>query len=214
MELKHKLKGHNSYLTHLDFSVDGKWLQSNCGAYELLFWDVKRGRRQTSAGAMRDVKWDTFTCILGWPVQGIWPKCADGTDINAVDRESNEKVIITADDFGKLKMFKYPCVEQGSAYGQETGHSSHVTNVRWMKGDEWVVSTGGNDRCVFQWVNINPSKNQSTEDEAQSGNHKDRDVEVVEDEDEFLDPFASVGDEEGDQSMAVKPWKGTDCTPF
>ena len=103
MELKHKLKGHNSYLTHLDFSVDGKWLQSNCGAYELLFWDVKRGRRQTSAGAMRDVKWDTFTCILGWPVQGIWPKCADGTDINAVDRESNEKVIITADDFGKLK---------------------------------------------------------------------------------------------------------------
>ena len=65
VELKHKLKGHNSYLTHLDFSVDGKWLQSNCGAYELLFWDVKRGRRQTSAGAMRDVKWDTFTCILG-----------------------------------------------------------------------------------------------------------------------------------------------------
>ena len=34
---------------------------------------------------MRDVDWATWTVTLGWPVQGIWPKCADGTDINAVD---------------------------------------------------------------------------------------------------------------------------------
>lgn len=73
-----------------------------------------------------------------------------------IDLESNKKVIITADDFGKLKMFRYPCIEPGASYGQETGHSSHVTNVRWMNEDRYVVSTGGNDRCVFQWENINP----------------------------------------------------------
>ena len=38
-----------------------------------------------------------------------------------------------------------------------------------MQGDKYVVSTGGNDRCVFQWVNVKPSKNQSTEDEAGAG---------------------------------------------
>jgi hypothetical protein len=26
-----------------------------------------------------------------------------------------------------------------------------VTNVRWTLGDEYLISVGGNDRCVFQW---------------------------------------------------------------
>jgi hypothetical protein len=36
-------KGHSSYLTGVDFSVDSKFMQSTCGAYELLFWDVESG---------------------------------------------------------------------------------------------------------------------------------------------------------------------------
>lgn len=32
---------HSSYITHMDFSNDGNFLHSNCGAYELLFWDVQ-----------------------------------------------------------------------------------------------------------------------------------------------------------------------------
>ena len=167
-------KGHSSYITHLDFSADSKWLQTTCGAYELLFWDVRsptpgapytkakpqRIRQQGNATAMRDVDWHTWTCTLGWPVQGIWPKCADGTDINAVDlngspsmndKSKKKKTLITADDSGKLKMFRWPCIEKGSPFSVESGHASHVTNVRWNSNSKWVVSTGGNDRCVFQW---------------------------------------------------------------
>jgi microtubule-associated protein-like 6 len=110
-------KGHSSYITHLDFSADSKWLQTTCGAYELLFWDARgpvgaytkkkpqKIRQQTNATAMRDVDWATWTVTLGWPVQGIWPKCADGTDINAVDLNGNpsmndkkKKTLVTADD--------------------------------------------------------------------------------------------------------------------
>lgn len=33
MKLKHKpFKKHSSYITHLDFSVDGNYLHSNCGS--------------------------------------------------------------------------------------------------------------------------------------------------------------------------------------
>ena len=35
-----KLKGHSSYITALDWSFDGNWIRSSCGAYELLFFDV------------------------------------------------------------------------------------------------------------------------------------------------------------------------------
>lgn len=36
------MRKHSSYITHVDFSVDSKYLHSNCGAYELLFWDVSQ----------------------------------------------------------------------------------------------------------------------------------------------------------------------------
>ena len=37
-------KGHHSFISHLDFSKDGKVLQSVSGDYELLFWDVATGK--------------------------------------------------------------------------------------------------------------------------------------------------------------------------
>ena len=37
-------KGHSSYITHLDWSDDSSTLHSNCGAYELLYWDGTTGK--------------------------------------------------------------------------------------------------------------------------------------------------------------------------
>ncbi len=48
--LQGKLQGHNSFITNLDWSKDGKNIQSNCGAYELLFWDVEK-KTQIKSGA-------------------------------------------------------------------------------------------------------------------------------------------------------------------
>jgi hypothetical protein len=105
-------------------------MQSNCGAYELLFWElvqVSTGaatwKQQTSASKMRDVEWDTLTCVLGWAVQGV-RSSADGTDVNAVDRSHNfaeEKVkdrlavIAAADDLGRVRTYSYPSFLTGAA---------------------------------------------------------------------------------------------------
>ena len=223
-------KGHSSYITHLDFSSDSRWLQSTCGAYELLFWDVrspsppgqayagqkpKRIRQQTSASAMRDIEWSTWTCTLGWPVQGIWPKCADGTDINSVhlshDLDSSVKeknrTLITADDSGKLKMFRYPCIEKGAPFSVESGHSSHVTNVRWSCDNNWVVSTGGNDRCVFQWKKVR-------EEEPEGGaKHSDADEDQHGELAAYFDPSVMTTIGGGDEHQAVKPWMGQIAAP-
>ena len=184
------LRGHSSYITHLDFGVDRPdghslradgllrgpdgtprlcrpdemLLQSNCGAYELLFWrceprEARRngprdGTREPRAAAVRDAQWTTWTCTLGWPVQGIWPAASDGTNVNAVDRNhmyAKVPALVTADDFGKVKLFNYPCVKRGASDKTYRGHSSHVTNVRFSFDDEYVLSTGGNDGCIFVW---------------------------------------------------------------
>eukprot|EP00968_Pinguiococcus_pyrenoidosus_P009904 scaffold770_cov255-Pinguiococcus_pyrenoidosus.AAC.57 len=142
-------------------------LQSNCGAYELLFWrctpnaKFKEGRRgprdgtrETRPSSVRDALWVSWTCSLGWPVQGIWPPCADGTDVNAVCRNHLYKkipAVATADDFGKVKLFNYPCPHAGASDKTYRGHSSHVTNVRFSANDEYLLTTGGQDGCVFVW---------------------------------------------------------------
>jgi hypothetical protein len=36
----HTLRGHNSFITSFDFTNDGRYIQSNCGAHENLFFNV------------------------------------------------------------------------------------------------------------------------------------------------------------------------------
>ena len=31
------------------------------------------------------------------------------------------------------------------------GHSSHITNVKFTKGDQYILTTGGADRTLMQW---------------------------------------------------------------
>lgn len=156
------LNKHSSAIIALDFSADLKYIQSCCQGGELLYFDVSTGKQETSASKMAEYFgaltedsdegqfWHTQSCVLGWPVMGIWPIGADGSDINAVDKHVNNKVIASADDFSKVKVFRYPCVQDGSKHLTLSGHSSHVTCVRWAISNH-LISTGGNDKCVFIW---------------------------------------------------------------
>lgn len=152
-----RMNKHSSYITHLDWSENSLNLHSNCGAYELLFWDCAAGKQMPGgATALRDEKWATWTCVLGFPVQGIWPLNADGTDINYVDRSKNKHpggyyLLASGDDFGKVRILKYPSIVKNSEAVSGAGHSSHVPCVKWSDNDEFLFSVGGEDNCVFQW---------------------------------------------------------------
>eukprot|EP00727_Mastigamoeba_balamuthi_P005313 m51a1_g14780 hypothetical protein (1397) ;mRNA; r:446353-450955 len=143
--------GHSSFITHLDWSADNKWLQTNCGAYELLFWNADTCAQEVRPSKLRDVQWDGWHAILGWPVQGIWPRGANGTDINMVARSHKGDLLASGDDFGMLKLFRYPAVQANMPYLKFLGHSAHVTNVAWLNDDSHIITTGGGDRTVFQW---------------------------------------------------------------
>jgi hypothetical protein len=106
----------------------------------------------------KNEEWQTWTVPLGWPVQGIWPECADGTDINSVDRSNRAcpgkdyLMVATADDWGKVNVLRYPSLKKGSRPVQGRGHSSHVTKVKWTADDDRLITTGGEDQCVMQWL--------------------------------------------------------------
>ncbi|XP_024902479.1 echinoderm microtubule-associated protein-like 2 [Pteropus alecto] len=146
-----KCSGHSSFITHLDWAQDSSCFVTNSGDYEILYWDPATCKQITSADAVRNMEWATATCVLGFGVFGIWSEGADGTDINAVARSHDGKLLASADDFGKVHLFSYPCCQPRALSHKYGGHSSHVTNVAFLWDDSVALTTGGKDTSILQW---------------------------------------------------------------
>ena len=62
---KGKFGKHSSGIIHFDFTADGKYLQTNCNAYELMFCDASTGQHVTKGQSLlKEAEWDTMTCRL------------------------------------------------------------------------------------------------------------------------------------------------------
>lgn len=146
-----RCSGHSSFITHLDWSVDSQYLVSNSGDYEILYWVPSACKQVVSVETTRDIDWASDTCTLGFRVFGVWPEGSDGTDINAVCRAHEKRLLSTGDDFGKVHLFSYPCSQFRAPSHVYSGHSSHVTNVGFLCDDSHLVSTGGKDTSIMQW---------------------------------------------------------------
>lgn len=151
VSLKARCKAHTSSVTHLDWSKDGEKLQSTSTDYELLFWDPHRGEQNTQAASLRNTDWATHNCVLGYPVIGIWPDGADGTDVNSVHRSNGKQLLATGDDFGNVNLYRYPCVSNKAEPKIAQGHSAHVMCVRFLSDDSRLISVGGRDASILQW---------------------------------------------------------------
>ena len=131
-----------------------------------------------------------------------------------------------------VKLFKYPCVVEKAQFNEYCGHSSHVTKVRFTANDRFVISTGGNDMTVMVWETdvggateepINePENTDLNEDDFEGEIFVDRarqqretvkalrrqndsvNLKKMQDHGEFMEE--DMG--EGDEALAVLPWKG------
>ena len=74
------LRYHQYPITALDFSKDGNIIQSTCEGYSINYLgDLTKGTRNRNGAAnYKEEPWYSWTCSIGWPVQGIWPACSNG----------------------------------------------------------------------------------------------------------------------------------------
>lgn len=138
------------------------------------------GKPLVSKEDLKGLCWASWSCVLGPEVSGIWPKYSNLTEINAVDANQAAAVLVSGDDLGLVKLFRFPCLRKGSnhqliasplltshlltssssldiisckgaKFKKYSGHSAHITNVRWSHDLQWVLTTGGADHALFQW---------------------------------------------------------------
>eukprot|EP00814_Leptocylindrus_danicus_P009417 CAMPEP_0116006440 /NCGR_PEP_ID=MMETSP0321-20121206/1730_1 /TAXON_ID=163516 /ORGANISM="Leptocylindrus danicus var. danicus, Strain B650" /LENGTH=2265 /DNA_ID=CAMNT_0003474995 /DNA_START=74 /DNA_END=6868 /DNA_ORIENTATION=- len=146
---------HNSQITSLDFSADSKCIRSNCDAKELYFFSTEEATCDIAPSRIRDLAWETQTCTLSWAVHGVWPRQNDGTDIAALDcnLKSNDGsyIIAVGDNFGRLKLFNFPCLSPCSLSKSYHGHSGLVSGVKWIGTGSHLVSCGRKDQAIMVW---------------------------------------------------------------
>ncbi|KAF6215574.1 hypothetical protein GE061_010330 [Apolygus lucorum] len=147
-----KIRG-SQPLTQLDWSTDGSYLQTVTSEYDLTFWDVKTLTTEKSPVAMKDVKWYTHNCTVGFLVGGIWNNRYYPMQalISTANRSAAHDLLVAGDAEGYLRLFRYPCISPKAEYNEEKVYSLAIAAARFLHNDRNVVTVGGTDASLMLW---------------------------------------------------------------
>ena len=164
-------RGHASAVTHIDFSSNSQYLQSNSADFGLLFWDIL-GNPVKSAASMRDCTWATMTCVYGWAVQGVHSETGDDSfHVNTCCALPGVGDIITGSVDHTVKLYRYPAIYPESLHQSYTGHSSSVSCVRFSYNRRHVISLGETDSTILLWAHT-MEDTECSDDEEQGSERK------------------------------------------
>jgi len=164
------MKGHTSTVTNIDWSSCGRFLQSTGSDAELLYWEIVpkdaesttnfRPQQYAHPFLLRDMEWNTWTCMYGWPVMGIWPNdIAVSDSVKGVMRNNHGDVLLVSDSSARIRMMRWPSLP-GDRYREYFGHAFQASDAKFTADDSTVVSIGGPDCTIIQWVHRNAHNGQ------------------------------------------------------
>jgi len=193
-----------SWITHFDFTVDSQYVQMSDGGHSLLFAECTNGIQIPTPASLKDAQWATVTTPLGWAAQGFWPKNKkENVEITSCGKNKDSTQICTTDNYGRLRLWRYPCHREESGHISYRGHSYDAKNVAWGAHDGFVVSLGGRDRCLFQWKVLPPATADSGDEAGDSGDDSELEIDggLGGASKQILDEEPVINNTEG-----VKPW--------
>jgi hypothetical protein len=93
---------------------------------------------------------------MGWATQGLWPDggaAADAPIVTAVARahSASAPVIASVNTAGQVSLQRFPAAHPQARSKVGHGHGENgPTNCCFTAGDQFLVTCGGSDSCVFQ----------------------------------------------------------------
>jgi WD40 repeat protein len=150
-ELKGKLTAHKAAILAIDFTIDSKYMRSNCNAYELLFFDLnKMAQDPNGATNSKSFEWATNCCKISWGTLGTFPPSNDFTFVKNTAISNDKSLLISGDTNQLVNVFNYPAVKGAKAKSLR-GHSGFVLRTMFNKDDSYIFSIGGQDKAILQW---------------------------------------------------------------
>ncbi|XP_071146996.1 echinoderm microtubule-associated protein-like CG42247 isoform X2 [Mytilus edulis] len=146
------LKGHPTFVTHIDWSGDSKYIQSTDGQYNMINWDIEKKLRISDPRVLRDADWHIYSCTTGYPVIGPWTNMENGTQLNAVHRSNYRDFLLTGDSRGRVRLYKYPCAATKPEYRGVKLYSNDVTAANFLYDDMNVITSGGSSPVLALWA--------------------------------------------------------------
>jgi WD40 repeat protein len=153
------LRGHLFPLKNLDWDQSGRFLRSTSNGNELMYWDCRSHARVGELEQIRDSKWHTNHCTIGWHLKGLLPDSIDDIDsaddskirhIMAVDVCAKGLLALCALD-GSVMIFRTPCEVSGQGCKAYSVHSQLIESLRFTCDCKRLISIGGGDGAVVQW---------------------------------------------------------------
>ncbi|KAA8578091.1 hypothetical protein FQN60_011515, partial [Etheostoma spectabile] len=80
----------------------------------------------------------TWTSVLGPEVNGIWPKYSNVTNVNSVDANYSSAALVTGDDLGLVKLFRFPCLKKGGSASSK-GPSRPLGSLQTSQASKGLV---------------------------------------------------------------------------
>ncbi|KAF1326534.1 Microtubule-associated protein, partial [Globisporangium splendens] len=158
---KCKARDASAVLSHFDFSLTGEYtMASVTNKGEMAFFETASGVETTRIATLKDVEWLSWTCPYGWRVQGAWSSVqSTNYEVSAIDRTASSQenaristqLLVVGDNFGSLRLCRYPCVATNSLSQVCQGASSAISAMRFSAGNSVVVACAKEERCIFQW---------------------------------------------------------------
>lgn len=142
---------HGAGVQHVDFSVDGAYLQSACCSFDLAFHTADAHRMPTPS-RLRDVVWHTQSCPFGWAVQGVWRSLPEGaTSVLAVARSRSGRWLAVALGTQGLALFRYPCPAPAPHVLLPGTQGRQFVGLEFTADDKYLVGASVEDRAVMAW---------------------------------------------------------------
>ena len=144
-------RGLKGFVSNLDWSIDSNYIQINTVQYQRIIYQISDANPVVDNEVILQIVWSTMTCVSGPDIVGVVPVDAQSGDVNISHLSNRGHILATGDDYGLVKLFNFPVDQKNPAFLRFHGHSAHVTNLRFTHNDCYLVTTGGDDSCVFLW---------------------------------------------------------------
>ncbi|KAJ1447589.1 hypothetical protein M885DRAFT_471813 [Pelagophyceae sp. CCMP2097] len=165
-----------------DFSTDSKWLRSCCDGGQLYFFNANSGQFQSNISALKDVRWATETCTLGYGVSGARKRAEeDGATITSCDRargptdgpESGGGYLASGDSYGRVRLQRWPAAKKEALQLDYRAHSGRIASAVFNSDQTHLITVGEDDRCIMQWILTEDDRAEEDADEVDEDEAED-----------------------------------------